>query len=403
MCDTVFTHKPLLHVHFDSHLVNQKVHVFKCPECTKLFSQRSSLLDHSKTHRTAASKLPTPPAASSRSAVKLESSDEESVNEESQENAKSVKVKVTAPSGWTCQSCRMRFRAREDYITHMREKHDQILKKYPCNKCGSSFSNNSNMMRHIRDKHTVISRGFRCQFCTEDKKTFSSRAMLERHILLRHTVDAVSQDAMQGVKEEAETSSEQDSSAAICRKRPRDTVKRKPVEDSADKSSGKKLRPSASSQSVTLPPVPDSGFRCAPCGFTTEEQAEFLEHIGQHRGAEGAALQCLQCGACFASSSSLSRHRFITHKVKGGVPDSQQASGAHSPGNSRNPKDKSSVNGSAPASPFSQTSAGQGSEEEGALGCKVCGKHFEKLTDLNTHFRTHGMAFINARNAGKNT
>lgn len=48
MCDTVFTNKNLLHVHFDSHLINQKVHVYKCPECTKLFSQRSSLLDHYK-------------------------------------------------------------------------------------------------------------------------------------------------------------------------------------------------------------------------------------------------------------------------------------------------------------------------------------------------------------------
>lgn len=48
MCDTVFTNKNLLHVHFDSHLINQKVHVYKCPECTKLFSQRNSLLDHYK-------------------------------------------------------------------------------------------------------------------------------------------------------------------------------------------------------------------------------------------------------------------------------------------------------------------------------------------------------------------
>ncbi|XP_029958450.1 zinc finger protein 687a isoform X2 [Salarias fasciatus] len=362
MCDTVFTHKPLLHVHFDSHLVNQKVHVFKCPDCTKLFSQRSSLLDHSKTHRTAAPKLPSPPP---RSAVKLESSDEESMNEESQENVKSVKV--AAPSGWTCQSCRTRYRAREDYISHMREKHDQILKKYPCNKCGSSFSNNSNMMRHMRDKHTVISRGFRCQFCTDDKKTFSSRAMLDRHVLLRHTVDAVGQDAAQGVKEEAEASAEQDGSAGICSKRPREAVKKKPDEDS----SAKKSRSSAPSQSVAPQPPHDSGFRCAPCGFTTEEQAAFLEHIGQHSGAEGAALQCLQCGACFASSSSLSRHRFITHKVKGVMADGQHAAGARSPGSSRNHKDKSSVNGSAPASPFSQPAAGLGSEEDGALGCKA--------------------------------
>uniref|UniRef100_A0A8C5WNF9 Zinc finger protein 687 n=1 Tax=Laticauda laticaudata TaxID=8630 RepID=A0A8C5WNF9_LATLA len=33
MCDTVFTHKPLLSSHFDQHLVNQRVSVFKCPDC----------------------------------------------------------------------------------------------------------------------------------------------------------------------------------------------------------------------------------------------------------------------------------------------------------------------------------------------------------------------------------
>lgn len=48
MCDTVFTQKTLLHIHFETHLINQKVHVFKCPECTKLFSQRNSLLEHVK-------------------------------------------------------------------------------------------------------------------------------------------------------------------------------------------------------------------------------------------------------------------------------------------------------------------------------------------------------------------
>ena len=46
MCDTVFTQKSLLYVHFDTHLANQTVHVFKCPECPKLYSQRTSLVDH---------------------------------------------------------------------------------------------------------------------------------------------------------------------------------------------------------------------------------------------------------------------------------------------------------------------------------------------------------------------
>lgn len=48
MCDTVFTQKPLLYVHFDTHLAKQKVHVFKCPECTKLYAQKGSMMEHIK-------------------------------------------------------------------------------------------------------------------------------------------------------------------------------------------------------------------------------------------------------------------------------------------------------------------------------------------------------------------
>lgn len=167
----------------------------------------------------------------------------------------------------------------------------------------------------------------------------------------------------------------------------------------------KKLRSSTAPAPYSLP---ESGFRCAPCGFTTEKQSSFLEHISQHRrgGTEGSSLQCLQCGACFTSTFSLSRHRFITHKLRDGFTDNQQALGvnpAPSPSNGKNHDDKSSLDDSAPASPSSQPSIAQGKEEEDTLACKVCGKHFEKATDLNTHFRTHGMAFINARNAGKTT
>lgn len=48
MCDTVFTQKPLLYMHFDTHLAKQKVHVFKCPDCTKLYAQKGSMMEHIK-------------------------------------------------------------------------------------------------------------------------------------------------------------------------------------------------------------------------------------------------------------------------------------------------------------------------------------------------------------------
>ncbi|XP_042279655.1 zinc finger protein 687a [Thunnus maccoyii] len=403
MCDTVFTHKSLLYVHFDTHLTNQKVHVFKCPECTKLFSQRNSLMDHFKTHKTLTFKqeLPSSPATSSRSrpSVKLESSDgEDLMDQDKEEKVKTERIKT--PSGWKCVPCHARYTDREEFIAHMAKQHNKILKKFPCNKCESSFTTTSSMRRHIRDKHKVMNRSFRCQFCTESKKTFSSRALLERHIQLRHSKDTVGQDTLMGGRNEAESSSEQDNSLGTRRRR-RGPMKTEQDEESTDGVSPvKKLRSSSAPAPYSLP---ESGFRCAPCGFTTEGQAAFLEHIVQHRraGPEASDQQCLQCGACFTSISSLSRHRFIIHKVRD--TDNQQALGARSAASPVNSRNHDSLDGFAPASPSSQLSMAQGKEEDGTLACKVCGKQFEKAADLNTHFRTHGMAFINARNAGKTT
>ncbi|XP_017165243.1 zinc finger protein 687a [Poecilia reticulata] len=397
MCDTVFTHKPLLYTHFDTHLANQKVHVFKCPECTKLFSQRNSLLDHFKTHQapTLKEELPSPPAAVSHLAGKPESSEEEWMGKE-----KVKPERMKAPTLWKCRACNTQFTEREEYISHMGEQHGKFLKKFPCNKCESSFTTTSSMRRHIRDKHKVMNRGFRCQYCSESKKAFSSRSMLERHIQMRHSMTSPGQDSLLGA-DEAESSSEQDSGSASRRRRRAKTEQDAEATDRA--SPAKKVR------STAAPYVqPESGFSCAPCGFTTEDKPRFLEHISQHRrgGTEGGGLQCLQCGACFTSPSSLSRHRFIIHKVKDAFSDSQQSpvvSPSPSAGNAKNHDDRSSLNGSEPASPSGQPLAGQGKDDDGALACKVCGKHFEKATDLNTHFRTHGMAFIIARNAGKTT
>ncbi|XP_037532877.1 zinc finger protein 687a [Nematolebias whitei] len=389
MCDTVFTHKPLLYSHFDSHLTNQKVHVFKCPECIKLFSQRNSLLDHFKTHKTRLSKVEQPPstAASSRVSVKLESSEEERMDKE---KVKTERMKT--PSGWKCRSCNTPFTEREDYIAHMSQEHGKTLKKFPCNKCESSFTTTSSMGRHIRDKHKIMTRGFRCQFCSNSKKTFSSRAMLDRHVQLRHSTSNTGQDTLTRA-DDAESSSEQDGGFRSRRRR-RAAVKTERDAESTDRTSpAKKLRSSS-----TPAGQPESGFSCAPCGFTTEDKAAFAEHISQHRrgGTEGGDLQCVHCGACFTSTSSLSRHLFITHKVRDEFSDGQQDVGAHpsTSVNFKNHDDKSSLNGSDSASPPT-------GQEDGSFTCKVCGKHFEKTTDLNTHFRTHGMAFINARNASK--
>lgn len=48
MCDTVFTLQTLLYRHFDQHVENQKVSVFKCPDCSLLYAQKQLMMDHIK-------------------------------------------------------------------------------------------------------------------------------------------------------------------------------------------------------------------------------------------------------------------------------------------------------------------------------------------------------------------
>ncbi|XP_029370577.1 zinc finger protein 687b isoform X1 [Echeneis naucrates] len=428
MCDTVFTQKPLLYMHFDTHLAKQKVHVFKCPDCTKLYAQKGSMMEHIKTaHRGPSAKQESqadasnpasspantsgPSGLKSKSSGKPDNSDgedwgreqEEEEEEEEDDDDDEGDEDYAAPGGntasaagsshpstpteWTCPQCQTTFTDNDDYLSHVRMEHG----KFPCRICGGTFSTSSSLRRHERVIHEGNKRVFHCQYCTEGKRTFGSRFLLDKHIRLHHRSTDGQGPPMTRKRaatggEGPSSSSEQDGEGAPPGRA--GDEEENATEDGEDGGGpAKRTRASVASTSLTPSELEeeDNIFRCVPCGFSTEDGAEFQRHIPQHR-ADTASFQCLQCGVCFASAGSLSRHRFITHRVRDTHSDAERGT----------PRTHGSPDGSPAASPQAL-----GEDGDGNLSCKVCGRRFDKATDLNTHFRTHGMAFLTAHKTDK--
>ncbi|XP_005630855.1 zinc finger protein 687 isoform X2 [Canis lupus baileyi] len=405
MCDTVFTHKPLLSSHFDQHLLPQRVSVFKCPSCPLLFAQKRTMLEHLKnTHQAgrpgedsagkgAAGALTSPKAepeelAVSRGGAAAPTEESSSSSEEEELPSspepprptkrprrelgnKGIKGGGGGPGGWTCGLCHSWFPERDEYVAHMKKEHGKSVKKFPCRLCERSFCSAPSLRRHVRVNHEGIKRVYPCRYCTEGKRTFSSRLILEKHVQVRHGLPLGAQSPGRG-----------------------STLARGP--GARAQGPGRKRRQSSDSCSEepdsTTPPAksprggPGAGGH-GPPHYRSSGSVEQSLMVGLR--VDGGAQQCLDCGLCFASPGSLSRHRFISHKKKRGVG----SVGALGLGEGEE------------EAPLPLRSDPEGGESPllasgGPLTCKVCGKSCDSPLNLKTHFRTHGMAFIRARQGG---
>ncbi|XP_063295992.1 zinc finger protein 687 [Pelobates fuscus] len=390
MCDTVFTHKPLLcahldHSHFDQQLANQRVSVFKCPECPLLFAQKRTMLEHLKTTHNShiredppqapelLSPKPEPmevpvtkqPDTEAEPEAEPEPEPEPEIEESSSsdmpsspEVRKKTKTKEAQKAEgprqrsncWTCGICHSWFPERDEYVTHMKKEHGKSVKKFPCRLCERSFCSAPSLRRHVRVNHEGIKRVYPCRYCTEGKRTFSSRLILEKHIQVRHGIKVTDQTRSQEILVSRNGGRLQASSR-----------KRKISSDESGSDEPKKPKPA--------PQKHKRSFQCRACGYKTSSLADFRQHIPQHCTDE-SSHQCRECGVCFTSQGSLKRHRVMTHKMKG------------APAEDPEPPPKA------------------GESSEGRLTCQVCNKAFDSQLNLNTHFRTHGMAFIKQRQSG---
>ncbi|XP_072678191.1 zinc finger protein 532 isoform X7 [Canis lupus baileyi] len=271
-----------------------------------------------------------------------------------------------------CLECNEVFQDETSLATHFQQAADtsgQQMKKHPCRQCDKSFSSSHSLCRHNRIKHKGIRKVYTCSHCPDSRRTFTKRLMLEKHIQLMHGIKDPDLKEMTEATNEEETEIKEDTKVP--------SPKRKLEEPVLE------FRPPRGAITQPLKKLKINVFKvhkCAVCGFTTENLLQFHEHIPQHK-SDGSSYQCRECGLCYTSHVSLSRHLFIVHKLKEPQPVSKQ-NGA---GEENQQENKPSHEDESPDGAVSDRK------------CKVCAKTFETEAALNAHMRTHGMAFIKSK------
>ncbi|XP_030598830.1 zinc finger protein 532 [Archocentrus centrarchus] len=391
MCDTVFTLQSLLYTHFDQHVINHKVSVFKCPDCSMHYAQKQLMLDHIKAIHGTLKTTEGPPnlginlplstkPTNSNSNSPHKNKDGVNINGQNKGEKKpsalslnktnsksSADLKSPPSSGYTCKDCNSLFSSRELYVVHMRREHGKILKKHPCRQCDKSFSSSHSLCRHNRLKHTGLRKVYTCPHCPALSQPFTKRVLLDQHIQLMHGVKNVG-----GKTNNKEASPGKEMSLK--------SPKRKREDDEGGP--GLNSRGTISQPLKRLKVNILKVHKCAVCSFTTEDIAAFHEHIPQHK-SDGSSYQCQECGLCYTSHHSLARHLFIVHRLK------EPHGLARYKGRTKEDEESQREN--------QLDVTDENSDGTPNTKCKVCGKMFETEGNLNTHMRTHGMAFIKAK------
>ncbi|XP_071770591.1 zinc finger protein 532 isoform X3 [Centroberyx gerrardi] len=283
----------------------------------------------------------------------------------------SVDLRNPPGPGYTCGDCDCLFTSREVFVAHMRREHGKILKKHPCRQCDKSFSSSHSLCRHNRLKHKGLRKVYTCPHCPALCQPFTKRVLLDQHIQLIH-----------GVKDPEGKTVDPDNMEAIPVKEHSQTLSPKRKQEEDEGSPGLHPRGSDSQPLKKLKVNILKVHKCAVCAFTTEDITAFHEHIPQHK-SDGSSYQCQECGLCYTSHHSLARHLFIVHRLK-------------------EPQGLARCNGRGNCGDESQRENQLDITDENNDGtpntkCKVCGKMFETEGNLNTHMRTHGMAFIKSK------
>ncbi|XP_033749233.1 LOW QUALITY PROTEIN: zinc finger protein 532-like [Pecten maximus] len=285
-------------------------------------------------------------------------------------------------SGELCIDCKLRFKNKEVLEKHRALHHPNL---FPCHLCGATYQNKDDLKNHVTVKHVAKRHVYPCQICNGRgiKRVFSSNALLEKHLTCRHRQGKNHVITQKFLKQE-----EEESSGEPDQDKEDEASKRKTDEVANTDQPFKKLRVEG-----------ETRFTCAKCSLTCEDRSTFLKHLENHKVEN--FIQCMECGLSFAVLPSLRKHLFMVHKVKD-FNTYCQDNGIEEAMDVDYDKEIRDI----PPVPEMEVSQDSDSVEEeditrNPLECRVCHRVFDSETDLRTHTRTHGMAFIRNKRRNK--
>ncbi|KAH9491902.1 hypothetical protein Btru_029013 [Bulinus truncatus] len=245
---------------------------------------------------------------------------------------------------------------------------------FPCLLCGLAFLSLEKRDEHVSRLHDGTRVIYHCLKCQKKDiiKTFSKKDSVVKHIVKKHRV-----------------------------------VKKTSVEkfiraEETNASNGQKLPEACSSDSdftSCLPPkrlrmACEGDYMCGRCGFSCSSSTEFSEHILSHNVRKEP--QCPECGLCFIVLSALKKHLFAVHKIKQ-VEEFLKNKDIHIPELEEGDVMEDEI--FPLPSPLKMECSPPAAERKSLnpLECKVCYRVFDTETNLKTHMRNHGMAFIRSK------
>lgn len=365
---------------------------YECTQCQVMFESEQIYLRHMAKHRFIKKKLrdSSSPKSSEPQRPVRKRAVVGSISPQPQVNSScpgdGSQLEPPKPVGlaepFHCGDCEHVFEHLDQLDEHRRMSHNE-QPQYPCHLCGTTYSNQDELSTHLKRAHEGKARTdmFVCHLCLEKnvRRSFVMQAHLIAHLRIhkvhkRRIKEIISKSVCVASAEECKVEMK---------------------EESGEEPACKRLRLDG-----------EAIYQCAKCSFSSEDRQAFTSHIVRHRMSR-SALQCRECGLCFAVAPALKRHLFMVHKIrKMDGYEELEVNSQHESG----PKEcsvvlirdvkKTKEDKNARMNAAGVNDDGKKKELKVSVPenqCSVCHKICENSLALAKHIRNHGMAFIQSK------